>query len=166
MDWEFKVRWQFVGLVGGLLEPGRIVDVVNGDNVHDRSLHPFGHENQCDLDDENTSATIGGNRQTCRIAFLLVHFPDGKLLIRRSLGAFERRLDSSIFFRASRDCIVNLSHVKRPRLPEERSCCLADKAFASVKHAVSSSGIAGHWQFQTCKIWWKALALPMLFIPI
>ena len=49
MDWEFKVRWQFVGLVGGLLEPGRIVDVVNGDNVHDRSLHLFGHEYQCDL---------------------------------------------------------------------------------------------------------------------
>ena len=48
--------------------------------------------------------------------FTLVHFPDGKLLIRRSLGACERRLDSSIFFRASRDCIVNLSHVKQPRL--------------------------------------------------
>ena len=27
----------------------------------------------------------------------------------------ERRLDSSIFFRASRDCIVNLSQVKQPR---------------------------------------------------
>ncbi len=53
--------------------------------------------------------------------FTLVHFPDGKLLIRRSLGAFERRLDSSIFFRASRDCIVNLSHVKQPRLLEDES---------------------------------------------
>jgi hypothetical protein len=52
MDWEFKVRWQLVGLVGGLLEPGRIVDVVNSDNVHDRSLHLFGHEYQM-LTDEN-----------------------------------------------------------------------------------------------------------------
>ena len=43
----------------------------------------------------------------------LVHFPDGKLTIRRSLGDCERRLDGSIFFRASRRCIVNLSHVKR-----------------------------------------------------
>ena len=43
----------------------------------------------------------------------LVHFPDGKLLIRRSLGDRELRLDRSIFFRASRRYIVNLSHVKR-----------------------------------------------------
>ena len=51
--------------------------------------------------------------------FTLVHFPDGKLLIRRSLGACERRLDSSIFFRASRGCIVNLSQVKQPRLSND-----------------------------------------------
>ena len=43
----------------------------------------------------------------------LVHFPDGKLLIRRSLSDCERRLDRSIFFRASKRYIVNLSHVKR-----------------------------------------------------
>ena len=49
----------------------------------------------------------------------LVHFPDGKLLVRRSLGACERRLDSSIFFRASRGCIVNLSQVKQPRLSND-----------------------------------------------
>ena len=54
-------------------------------------------------------------RQNCT----LVHFPDGKLIIRRSLGACERRLDSSIFFRASRGCIVNLSHVKQSRLLED-----------------------------------------------
>jgi two-component system, LytTR family, response regulator len=53
--------------------------------------------------------------------FTLVHFPDGKLLIRRSLGTCERRLDSSIFFRASRGCIVNLSHVKQSRLLEDES---------------------------------------------
>ena len=51
--------------------------------------------------------------------FTLLHFPDGKLLIRRSLAACERRLDSSIFFRASRSCIVNLSHVKHSRLLED-----------------------------------------------
>ena len=49
----------------------------------------------------------------------LVHFPDGKLLIRRSLGACERMLDGSIFFRASRGCIVNLSQVKQPRLSND-----------------------------------------------
>ncbi len=48
--------------------------------------------------------------------FTLVHLPDGKFLVRRSLKDCERRLDSSTFFRASRGCIVNLSHVKRPRL--------------------------------------------------
>jgi DNA-binding LytR/AlgR family response regulator len=45
----------------------------------------------------------------------LVHFAEDKLLIRRSLGECERRLDSSIFFRTSRDCIVNLSQVRQPR---------------------------------------------------
>jgi two-component system LytT family response regulator len=49
----------------------------------------------------------------------LVHFPDGKLLIRRSLADCERRLDSSMFFRASRDCIVNLSQVKQSRLSKD-----------------------------------------------
>ena len=43
----------------------------------------------------------------------LVHFPDGKILIRRSLSDCELRLDRSIFFRASRRYIVNLvGHVK------------------------------------------------------
>jgi two-component system LytT family response regulator len=56
--------------------------------------------------------------EACR-NFTLVHFFDAKLLIRRSLGGCERRLDSSIFFRASRSCIVNLSHVIRPRLSED-----------------------------------------------
>lgn len=45
-----------------------------------------------------------------------VHFAQDKLLIRRSLVECERRLDNSIFVRASRDCIVNLSQVERPRL--------------------------------------------------
>ncbi len=56
--------------------------------------------------------------EACRNS-TLVHFPDGKLLIRRSLGDCERRLDGSIFFRASRGCIVNLSQVKQPHLLED-----------------------------------------------
>jgi two-component system, LytTR family, response regulator len=56
--------------------------------------------------------------EACR-NFTLVHLPERKLLIRRALKECERRLDSSIFFRASRRCIVNLSHVKRPRLDKE-----------------------------------------------
>ena len=43
----------------------------------------------------------------------LVHSPDGELTIRRSLSDCEGKLDRSIFFRASRRYIVNLSHVKR-----------------------------------------------------
>ena len=49
----------------------------------------------------------------------LVHFAEDKFLIPRSLLEIERRLDSSIFFRASRDCIVNLSQVKQPRLLQD-----------------------------------------------
>lgn len=51
--------------------------------------------------------------------FTLVHLPDGKFLVRRSLEECERRLDSSTFFRASRGCIVNLSQVKQPRLSND-----------------------------------------------
>ena len=51
--------------------------------------------------------------------FTIAHLPNGKVLIRRSLADCERRLESSIFFRASRGCIVNLSHVKQPRLLED-----------------------------------------------
>jgi DNA-binding LytR/AlgR family response regulator len=49
----------------------------------------------------------------------LVHFFDDRLLIRRTLGDCERRLENYTFFRASRGCIVNLSHVKQPRLFED-----------------------------------------------
>jgi two-component system, LytTR family, response regulator len=52
--------------------------------------------------------------------FTLVHLPERKLLVRRGLKECERRLDSSIFFRASRRCIVNLSRVKQPRLENDR----------------------------------------------
>jgi two-component system, LytTR family, response regulator len=53
--------------------------------------------------------------------FTLVHLSDGKFLVRRSLKDCERRLDSSIFFRASSGCIVNLSHVKQSRFLEDGS---------------------------------------------
>ena len=56
--------------------------------------------------------------EACR-NFTLVHFPEGNLLIRCSLRDCERRLDSSIFFRATRGCIVNLGHVKQPRLGKD-----------------------------------------------
>ena len=49
----------------------------------------------------------------------LVHFFDDRLLIRRTLGDCERRLDNSTFFRASRGCIVNLSQVKQSRLSND-----------------------------------------------
>jgi DNA-binding LytR/AlgR family response regulator len=48
--------------------------------------------------------------------FTIGHFPNGKVLIQRSLADCERRLDSSMFFRASSDCIVNLGQVKQSRL--------------------------------------------------
>ena len=46
----------------------------------------------------------------------LVHTPDGKLLIRRTLSDCERRLDRALFCRASRQRIVNLNQVKRLRV--------------------------------------------------
>lgn len=49
-----------------------------------------------------------------------VHLNESKILIQRSLVECERRLDNSIFVRASRDCIVNLSQVKQPRLLKGR----------------------------------------------
>ena len=45
-----------------------------------------------------------------------IHLPDGTALIRRLLRDCERRLDSSTFFRATRDCVINLTHVKQTRL--------------------------------------------------
>jgi two-component system LytT family response regulator len=45
-----------------------------------------------------------------------IHLPDGAVLARRNLADCERRLDSSIFFRATRDCVINLTHVKQTRL--------------------------------------------------
>ena len=45
-----------------------------------------------------------------------VHLPDGTVLVRRLLRDCERRLDSSTFFRATRDCVINLIHVKETRL--------------------------------------------------
>jgi len=55
----------------------------------------------------------------------LVHFASGKLLIRRTLRHCERRLDPSIFFRANRSCIVNLSRVvKQPRLLKDERLIL------------------------------------------
>jgi two-component system LytT family response regulator len=49
-----------------------------------------------------------------------IHFDEGKIFIQRSLVECERRLDNSIFVRASRDCIVNLSQVKQPRFLKGR----------------------------------------------
>ena len=68
-------------------------------------------DNQCRLARiENISILEAFQNATC------VHFDEGKILIQRSLVECERRLDNSIFVRASRDCIVNLSQVKQPRL--------------------------------------------------
>ena len=45
-----------------------------------------------------------------------IHLPDGTALVRRHLRDCERRLDNSTFFRATRDCVINLTHVKQTRL--------------------------------------------------
>jgi two-component system, LytTR family, response regulator len=50
----------------------------------------------------------------------LVHIPGGKLLVQRPLGDCERKLESATFFRASRSCVVNLTHVKQSRLLADR----------------------------------------------
>ena len=56
--------------------------------------------------------------EACRNS-TLVHLANGDILLRRSLGSMERRLDSSMFFRANRSSIVNLGHVKQPRLGKD-----------------------------------------------
>ena len=45
-----------------------------------------------------------------------VLMPRGTVVLRRTLAECERRLDNSTFFRATRDCIINLMHVKQTRL--------------------------------------------------
>ncbi len=45
-----------------------------------------------------------------------VHFRDQRPLIRRSLDALEERLDTDIFFRASRARIVNLKWIEKADL--------------------------------------------------
>jgi DNA-binding LytR/AlgR family response regulator len=40
----------------------------------------------------------------------------GTVVLRRTLAECERRLDKTAFFRATRDCIINLMHVKQTRL--------------------------------------------------
>lgn len=48
----------------------------------------------------------------------LIRFGATQVLIRRTLEYCEARLDKSLFFRASRGCIVNLGHLSRPRLKD------------------------------------------------
>jgi hypothetical protein len=57
-----------VGLSLGFLESGRIVDVVDGDNVHDSSLHPLSSRKSMQFADDNTSANGCGNRRSRWIA--------------------------------------------------------------------------------------------------
>ena len=52
----------------------------------------------------------------------LIRFAANQVLIRRPLEYYEGRLDSSLFFRASRGCMVNLGHLRRPRL--ENGCLI------------------------------------------
>jgi DNA-binding LytR/AlgR family response regulator len=40
----------------------------------------------------------------------------GTVVLRRTLAECQRRLDNTAFFRATRDCIINLMHVKQTRL--------------------------------------------------
>jgi DNA-binding LytR/AlgR family response regulator len=49
----------------------------------------------------------------------LVHLAKDELVIRRSLHDCERRLKPSLFFRANRGCIVNLSQVSQTRFLED-----------------------------------------------
>ena len=79
--------------------------------------------------------------EACRNS-TLVHFANGNILLRRSLGSIERRLDSSMFFRASRSSIVNLGHVKQPRLSKDgRSCFRSEgreggRVFSPTEHSL------------------------------
>ncbi len=45
-----------------------------------------------------------------------IMMPQGTVTVRKTLSECERRLDSTTFFRATRDCLINLTHVKQTRL--------------------------------------------------
>ena len=96
--------------------------------------------------------------------FTLVHFPRTSCSFGRFLGDCERRLNSSIF------CIVNLSHVKQPRLSKDGRLIfvlsdgkevvfLAGKPLFSVRHEVfdgRNSGFAAnrkHRRFSAALLW-------------
>lgn len=71
------------------------------------------------LSDSNTCRLI----RTSEIWFLeaargqtRVHVADGSVLIKRPLQECEKRLDRATFFRATRDYVINLTHVKQTRL--------------------------------------------------
>src|SRR5258708_27588481 len=45
-----------------------------------------------------------------------IHLTDATIIVRCAFHKCERQLDPSIFFRTSRGCIVNLTHVKEVRI--------------------------------------------------
>jgi DNA-binding LytR/AlgR family response regulator len=76
----------------------------------------------------------------------LVHFAEDKLLIRRSLMECERRLDDSIFVRASRDCIVNLSQVRQPHLLKDGGLIFVLKDGREVVFLAGKEFSFGHYE--------------------
>ena len=64
--------------------------------------------------------------EACR-NYTFVYSAIGNVFIRRSLASLERRLDASIFFRANKGCIVNLSHVERLQLSKDGGLIFVSK---------------------------------------
>ena len=76
----------------------------------------------------------------------LVHFAEDKPFIRRSLAECECGLDDSIFVRASRDCIVNLSQVKQPDLLKDGGLIFVLKDGREVVFLAGKEFSFGHYE--------------------
>jgi DNA-binding LytR/AlgR family response regulator len=102
----------------------------------DRSLDSFEHDSPINLPVEKDDRTLRLDDfiflsdttrcwliRTAEIWFLeacgdqtRVQIQEAAVLVRRLLPECERRLDGSTFFRATRDCVINLLHVRQTRL--------------------------------------------------
>jgi two-component system, LytTR family, response regulator len=97
---------------GAGLEPGQVVYELTGDV-------PLRNDDFVVLTD-NVKCCILRMSDLLRLEaegnYSRVYWIGSSMLIRRPLRDCEKRLDPTKFFRARRDCIVNLEHVKHTRI--------------------------------------------------
>jgi DNA-binding LytR/AlgR family response regulator len=97
---------------GAIAEPGEVIYQLTGDI-------PLRNDDFVVLTD-NIKCCILRMSDLLRLEaegnYSRVYWIGSSMLIRRPLRDCEKRLDATKFFRARRDCIVNLEHVKHTRI--------------------------------------------------